>query len=843
MGPMLPALVVFFTAGLITGSFAQYFPLSIFCLLSASAVVSACLEGRGRIASRDATILFLSFLAGIVYWSWTVEGTNLDRRTDDEQEMVQEVSGRIVEPVQQAPDRLVMMIQADGPTVGDIPSKRIKLTWRTPERALFQGDRIRFRGKLRAPGGSLNPGGFDYAAYLERHSVEAVSTVSGPEGVELLESGRGDARWILWNQFDRWRERIRTAAIRTVSQPALGVYLGIILGDQGYLDPDIRDQFMVTGTVHLLSISGSHLGLVAILTFLLVRRMLLLLPATWLLRLSRTTTPTRVAALTTVFPVVFYACLAGAELATIRSLFMILTALLVRWLGYEQRIFHALALAAAIMLVHDSRAVYDISFQLSFLSVGTIAAWLQLSANNTETQPVEPPRLQRALGWARDTVLISAVITLVTFPLVAFYFNQLPWLGLLTNLLAVPVMGLVLVPIGLLAGVWELIDGGMLLPWGSSIQVLTDLYIRGLAVAARIPWAEWHVASPSIPMMSLFYVSLMVLWIKPKKVVVRWLAGVCVFALVLWWGWSPRLSVDGERFRVMFLDVAQGDSTVLELPGGQVVLIDGGPTYERFDMGRGVVGPYLWNRGIRAIDYVIATHPQLDHVGGLAWVLDHFSVGSYWGIGMARDEVFYDRLEKARLRRGLTEHIAQSGETIELSPDCRLSIENPPDIGALLHDRKGGRDLNNRSIVTRLLCGGHTMLFPADVERDALTRMTVSRREPVEVLKVPHHGAASSLDAGWVTSLQPAYAVISVGRHNPYGHPAATVLQVYDEQGIPLWRTDRDGGVWITGGRLGSSLEIHTTRSQRIQPTIPSSVWNAEKSNWERLGQQWLQRM
>ena len=102
------------------------------------------------------------------------------------------------------------------------------------------------------------------------------------------------------------------------------------------------------------------------------------------------------------------------------------------------------------------------------------------------------------------------------------------------------------------------------------------------------------------------------------------MAGVGLLLLISWWIWSPRLLLDGDRFRVTFLDVAQGDSAVIELPDGEVVLIDGGATYERFDMGRGVVAPYLWNRGIRTIDHVVATHPQLDHVGGLAYVLRHF---------------------------------------------------------------------------------------------------------------------------------------------------------------------------------------------------------------------------
>ena len=132
---------------------------------------------------------------------------------------------------------------------------------------------------LRRPSGSLNPGGFDYAVYLERQGIDAIATVTGSEAVQFLESGRAHAWWAIWNQFDRWRGSIRLAALQTLPQPALGLYAGIIIGDRGYLDPDLRDQFMVTGTVHLLSISGSHLGLVALLIFAVVRWAMILLPA------------------------------------------------------------------------------------------------------------------------------------------------------------------------------------------------------------------------------------------------------------------------------------------------------------------------------------------------------------------------------------------------------------------------------------------------------------------------------------------------------------------------------------------------------------------------------------
>jgi competence protein ComEC len=347
--------------------------------------------------------------------------------------------------------------------------------------------------------------------------------------------------------------------------------------------------------------------------------------------------------------------------------------------------------------------------------------------------------------------------------------------------------------------------------------------------------------------MLLFYACLGLLWWRSGRIPIRWFSGGALVALVIWWGWSPRLALDGDYFRVTFLDVSQGDSAVLELPDGKVVLIDAGATYDRFDMGRGVVAPYLWNRGIRSIDHIIATHPQLDHVGGLTWVLKHFPVEHYWGIGRVRDELFYQRLQQALVQRGLSERIVRAGQELLSSDTCRLSVENPPAVALQSvmrrHGRTEGQDLNNDSIVTRLTCGLHSMLFTADIEQDALTRMRARSQEPVEVLKVPHHGAKSSLNREWIASIHPRYAVISVGRHNPYGHPAAAVLETYDAQGIRVFRTDRDGGVWIVGHRSEAEVQVHTTRVQGIRPTESWHAWNSEKANWRRLWQQWRERI
>lgn len=846
---MLPPLTVSFVAGLLFGSQIPYFPLSASFLLLLSALGAFALERFNRFSARQATCLYGALLAGVAYWAVTVNLASHGSMVEYSSDAVIEVTGRIVAPVQQAPDRLVMIIRSDDQIDASGSIRKIRLTWRTPERIFFQGDRVGFRAMLRSPSGSLNPGGFDYGVYLERQGIDAIATVTGSEAVRFLESGRAHAWWAIWNQFDRWRSSIRLAALQSIPQPALGLYVGIIIGDRGYLDQDLRDQFMATGTVHLLSISGSHLGLVAVLIFTAVRWSIILLPVDWLLALSRRITPTRIAAAATFFPVAGYACLAGAELATMRSLLMVTVGLSAIWLGQERRLFHALSAAAVGILLHDPQALFDISFQLSFLSVFAIAVWLfWMNATELEKLPNDRSFLRTCVCWGRDAVVMSGVVTLVTLPLVAYYFNQLPWLGLFTNVAAVPVMGVLLVPIGLGAGIWQVVVGGAMLPLASVNQWCLEHFVAAVRMVSTLPGGEWHVAAPSIPTMVLFYGALLLLWGRVGSAVFRSIAGAGVLLLVLWWAWSPRMFLDGEHFRVTFLDVGQGDSAVVELPDGQVVLIDGGATYERFDMGRGVVAPFLWNRGIRTIDQVIGTHPQLDHVGGLAWVVRHFIVKKYWGSGETREELFYRRLQQSLAAQGLQEGVAREGQEIVSSGPCRMVVLNPP-VGENLdlppHDNPlDGHRLNNRSVVTRLTCGIHTMLFTGDVERDGLARMTPSTSQsPIDVLKVPHHGAVSSLNREWLASLHPRYAVFSAGRHNSYRHPAAAVLDAYRLEGSMVLRTDRDGGVWFTGGASEAAFHVHRTRDLVWQPTNRSScLWACEQANWNRVWKQWYER-
>ncbi|MEC4668444.1 MAG: DNA internalization-related competence protein ComEC/Rec2 [Nitrospirota bacterium] len=853
---MLPRVTLAVVVGLVLGSYLPYLPTLSFFLLIVAALTVTAYEGSGRLTATRGVVIYGGLLAGVVAWalaSWLMAGSTLVDQAGPEPIRV---VGTIVQPIDHAPDRTVLVLtvtQVGEGQTAKVTAGRLRLTWRYPDRTFAQGDRVAFTARLRRPSGTLNPGGFDYGTYLTHQGIHAVASVSGAGRVRVLASAPLLSRWGPWRVIDEWRERIYQAALATLTGPALQIYLGMITGERGYITHALRETFMATGTVHILSISGSHLGMVAFLSFFLVKGLCRVLPAPWLQALSRRITPSRLAAGVTVLPVTFYTLLAGSEVATVRSLVMLLLFLLAVWLGRERDLLLALACAALLILVHDPQALWDISFQLSYLSVLAIALVLRRTGEGQDLPVVAdvPSFPSRAKRWLREYLWLTGGVTLATAPLVAYYFNQIAWLGLGANLLIVPLAGFILVPLGLSCAVWLLLTGGDVLPAGPIIQALFDSFFGVVSVLARVPGAEWHVASPSILSMVVFYLMLYLAVRPVHGIRSQWTRRVCCGGALLllgWWGWSPRALPDGDTVRVAFLDVGQGDACVIELPDGQTVLVDAGANYGRLDMGRAVVGPYLWDRGIRRLDHVIGTHPQLDHVGGLPWILRKFTVGHYWGNGVERDGQFYRRLQEALEEQGLVEQIAGEGQTIIASGPCTLLVLNPParervvgEHASVLPMGRSGKALNNQSVVLRLDCGRHSFLLTADIEAAAMARLSESGEiRGVRVLKIPHHGARGSLSEGWLDRVDAEAAVISVGRRNPYGHPAAAVLTAYQNAGVQLFRTDRDGGVWVTARLSSPDLFVRTARASIPQPVrIGPAMLASEVENLARIGNLW----
>ncbi|MCE3223198.1 MAG: putative Competence protein ComEC/Rec2 related protein [Nitrospira sp.] len=840
---MLPVFTITFVLGLAFGSYLPYFPFSITALLFGSVGLLTFLESRRLLAPKRSQVVFACLAGGCLYWNLFAWFTPHIPIPDSARVFPVRFEGTIIEAVRHSPARLTALVKV---AITDDPAYvvpfHLRLTWRDPDRDLHPGLRIRARGHLHGPSGTLNPRGFDYTAYLEAQGVDAVGSVSGAGAVEVPNSQPARTAQVFSPWIEEWRSRIRSSA-DVLPQPSRGLFLSLTIGEQGFLAPEVRDWFMTTGTVHILSISGSHLGLIALLSFLLIRRGCLLLPPMWLLCLSRWLTATRLAAFLTLFPVLFYTMLAGAETATLRSAIMITVGLWTVWLGAPRYLLHALAAAAGLTLLVHPAALYDISFQLSYVSVWVLALAVERKGRDEELPELVPPATGRMRFWLWESVRLTALVSLATMPLVACYFNQVSWMGLFANLLVVPFVGFVLLPVSLVSAVWVIVAHSNTLPAGGVIDALGQGLIAATHALAGLPGAEWFVAAPTLPMMLLFYLLGWALLTGRPADSAPLLRGAMVmglFCIVAWWLWSPRPFNRDGQVRVTFLDVGQGDSAVIELPAGEVILIDGGATYERFDMGRSVVAPFFWNRGIRKIDHVIGTHPQLDHVGGLAWILAHMRVGQFWTNGVRRDEEFWRKIEGALAQHRIPVKVASEGEVIVAGADCRITVLSPRANRGSSPAPKSD-SLNNLSVVTELTCGDRRMLFTGDIEREALARLTQSGMlGQVALLKVPHHGAQSSMERDWLNVTKPEIAVVSAGRRNPYGHPVREVLDAYRAVGTQVWRTDLDGAIWADLDLQQSRLTVHRTGDWALQSASWSPApWTTEWHNIRRLWHRW----
>ena len=515
----------------------------------------------------------------------------------------------------------------------------------------------------------------------------------------------------------------------------------MIIGDTTGLTDEIRDAFMASGTTHILSISGSHLGLIAVFIFFFMRLLIGLLPEKTLLRITLYTTPTKIAAMTAILPVIFYTLISGAQIATVRSMIMILVFILAILVDRGNEILNSLALSCLIILLIDPLSIHDISFQLTMVSVLFIALAIEIRRQMTSEGKGKGEGLINSVKGKIITYLfITIAVSLGTAPIVALYFRQVAWVGLFANSIVVPFAGFITVPLGLLSSIISVFTGTFFL--SGLNELLLNLFYGLVRLFAQIPYAERHIASPGTFYLSLFYILVFLLYrerqINYKAIV---FIGLMLFALIA----RPLISQLNRDFKITFLDVGQGDSAVIEFPDKKVMVIDGGGIFsETFDIGRAVLAPYLWDRGIYTIDYLVLTHPQLDHVGGFPYLLEKMKIKEVWENGDEGGSIAYRRFAGLIKKKG----VLQKTELSEMKADIR-------DVKVLVIDSLTGASINDRSIVLRISNADYSLLFAADIEKGAQEALLKYDGIKSNIIKVPHHGARSSLNEDFIKSRKP----------------------------------------------------------------------------------------
>ncbi len=699
-----------------------------------------------------------------------------------------------------------------------LPAEGLLLVFLKEENhSLRVGDLLRLSCRLYPPRGFRNPGGFSYERHLALERIHTIGFLSEKKGWVKLGEGFKNPVTL---RVERWRDRIRDFLNQEASPPASGIFKALVLGEQGDIPEETKESFIVTGTAHLLAISGDQFGIVAFLSFSLL---------IWMLKRSEflllSVSIRKWAAGLTIPCIILYAFIAGGGISVIRSAIMVVAFLVSILLNRERNLLHTLAVAAFLILIFSPPSLFDVSFQLSFLAVLSI---LYLVPRVLQAFKQEGISILLKASWKKNimnyimlSLLVTGVAIIGTAPFVALHFNRFAPVGFFTNLFIVPWVGFLIVPLSLAASIFSFFFAPLATFLIHINSFITLMLLRVLALFASIPFASLFVSTPTLLEIVLFYLLLFLSVHVKKRRLARYLfLGICVVSALDLAFWNLKDPFEKD-LRLTFIDVGHGDSILIEFPQGKRMLIDGGGLYDdRFDTGKNVVAPFLWSKKIRRIDTLVLTHPDPDHLKGLNFIASHFSIGQFWDNGLQTESESY-----LQLRKTLNEKKIKSQSLTEETPPqaingVEISVLNPPTWKAIQKRTQGLRDLNNASLVMKLRFKDVSVLLTGDIGKEAEERM--SRRDcslRSDILKIPHHGSSSSSSPLFLERVKPTYAVLSVGERNIGRLPHPEVLKRYQQLGTTLYRTDLQGAITlVTDGR---NVQIKTFSSVAPLPSLP----------------------
>ena len=643
------------------------------------------------------------------------------------------------------------------------------------------GDLLRASGKIRLPHAYQNPGQLDTVLLLRCQGITA-QLMAGKQGAHI-EHTNGYA--VLRLMADIRSHYLSSMQSVMPKEDAAAIFAMLFGGYEG-IRPELLNAFTVTGIVHILSVSGSHISLLAAATAGLGA----------LLRLPRL-----IVSLLVLFAIAIYSILSGCVPPVIRSAIMGGLAFFALALDREKESRRILLLTGFGMLLWSPLLFFHISFQLSFCAT---AGLLYIAPKIREQLDAFPPFFSMSLA-----ITIGAQLS--TMPILAWYFNQLSISSLLSNLIVVPIVEC-MIGLGLAAGVL-----GLLLPFLAKAVFLFDSLLLGLVyeltrMMARLPGSMVYFPTMGLWSGTVWYAALL-FWLQPeerKRAACRFLWErrrwallpsilLAVFAGGWRWMHPPELAVH-------FIDVGQGDACLVLTPHGHAVMIDTGGTRGDFDVGARVDVPYLLHYGVRSVDYILLTHAHEDHAAGAGAVLRSLPVGRVLigdeGVpAYARSMRFPDGApELRRLVR------AREGDRIMLD-GVSIDILYAP-------DAEGGADSGNEaSNVYRISYGKASFLLTGDLVAENEKRLLEKHPDlRSTVLKAGHHGSNTSSSPEFVAAVAPQWTVFCVGADNSFGHPKPEILKRFRESGSNICRTDEDGAIVFHTD--GQRMRVETYRKK-----------------------------
>ncbi len=650
---------------------------------------------------------------------------------------------------------------------------------------LQDGDMIKADVFLEKPSLPGNFGEFNYRSYLARQRIFLTDSIE-TEQVEIVGYENSITTFSLLREI---KHRINQKIEQIYPLPERGLIKAIITGDRTEISGEWLNFFQDAGVMHILAISGLHVGILAMALFFALS----LLPAGGRNNVFRY--------IIIILILSGYAAMTGFRPSVSRATLMFAIVLAARCFNRPYHLYNNLYLAALIILLWQPLYLFDAGFLLSFVVTFFIIFLV----------PILEERLTFLPSHLNTSLSVSLSAWLGMAPLSAYFFYKVSLIGILSNILIVPLIGIILI-----LALISILLSFLLLPVATLLASLNIAFVSLLVLTGQklssLPYAYQYIAQPEIYLIVLYYLIILIffyvlhfwsqynLWEKKKKF---WIISVLIFIFLFISIISP-----SSLLAVHFINVGQGDCILIQTPNKKNILIDGGGTpFNDFDVGLNTLIPYLRRQGINQVDLIFLTHPDLDHLEGLLPVLEEMKVNLVIDSGIAnQNETYINFRSLIQKDENITYYQTRAGDIIRLSPDLEFYVLNPdqPIVDGYEND------FNNHSLVLKLHYKKTNFLFTGDIEEATEIKLLPwNDLLKSDILKVAHHGSDSSTSESFIKRVQPEVAVISVGP-NHFGHPHHEVIERLEDGCQTVYRTDLNGTVLVKSD--GKQYYISTLR-------------------------------
>jgi competence protein ComEC len=808
-----PLILVFIAlaSGIIFGS---YFCISLVTLLSTSVIclllILFCIRKQFFSASLCFILIFI-FLTGAFNIN---RHTYFPARNGDMLQYIDRgkviLEGVVVEPPVYYPEKNVLLVKCFR-TMKDnayTPASGIVRLSMPPDIIFNYGDFIRFRSTLKKIRNFQNPGAFNYERFMGLQGISVSGYVQNPSEIILLRKN-GDGR--IKVKLESFRSFFRNIIHNHSASPQKEIIEAMTLGNKSAIPSEIREAFGRTGTSHILAISGLHIGMVAAFSFFII---FLILKRSEYLMLKFNIV--KYAATFAFIFVLLYALIAGMGVTVMRATIMAFVFLMALLWGKQKEFYSTLALAGLIILIISPQSLFDVSFQLSFVSVLTIIYMMpRLNVLMPETISFFPELMHDFVRYFHTMVIVCVAATIGTMPLIMYYFDRVSFVTIAANLVAVPILGtltLALLMLAILSALFSAALSGYFIQLSS---FLVEFSINAIQKISAISWASMSVTKPNLVEILFFYFLMFLLFqyfeaIKIRSIdgnfssrrlaVIKILMMICVLFFFADISYLTLKSTYSSDLKFTVIDVGQGNSTLVQFPGGSNMLIDGGGfAQSSFDVGKSVIAPFLHYRRLNRIDTVVLSHPHPDHLLGLIHVLNHFKVREIWQPAIPVNPDVYPGWHQAIKNRNIKVSLISDNATQQIFKKAKVDILWPP-VNHIAEEKIFSQDeVNDLSLVLKITFGKISFLVPGDISATIENKLIQSNVDlKSDILIVPHHGSKLSSSPEFLKAVACRYAVFSAGKTNVFNHPHLSILERYQEAGVEIYRTDDDGAVTFT---------------------------------------------